>query len=494
MLIILSDLHLNDGSTGETLSPEAFALFADRLRELAMTASWRSDGAYRPIERIDVVLLGDVLDLLHSARWHAPESPRPWDDPQSPGMIDLLDKITRDILTQNQQGLAALRDLAGPRRVTLPPMLRSSRPAADGDEQPVLVRIHYMVGNHDWFYHLSGAAYDSLRQKLVEQMGLANRADRPFPHDIAESDELLQAMRRHKVTARHGDIFDPLSYEGDRDLSGLSDAIELDLIGRFAIDVERTMGHELTDATVLALRELDNFRPLLLVPVWIEGMLERTCPQPAVRKRVKQLWDRLAEDLLSSRLVRERDASSSANLIDGLSRALRFSKRRSNGWAAATLQWLRELRGAADDSFVVHALTEPDFRNRRARHIVYGHTHAAEIVPLDTSHAEGYVLEQVYFNAGSWRRTFRQAAFAPAGQEFIANDVYSYLAFFQGDERKGRAFEAWTGTLGHMPGERAIHRIDAGRTSLAAHLAMQPPHFISLADNVKAANAARSRS
>ena len=275
------------------------------------------------------------------------------------------------------------------------------------------------------------------------------------------------------------------SYEGDRDLSGLSDAIELELVGRFAIEVEQTLGHELPDATVLALREIDNFRPLLLVPAWIEGMLERTCPQPAVRKRVKQLWDRLAEALLSSRLVRERDASSSANLIDGLSRALRFSKRRSTGWAAATLQWLRELRGADSDSFAVHALTEPDFRNRRARHVVYGHTHAAEIVPLDASHADGYVLDQIYFNAGTWRRTFRPAAFAPAGQEFIASDMFSYLAFFQGDERKGRTFEAWTGTLGHTPGERVIHRIDAGRTPLAAHLAMQPPHFASRLSSVK---------
>ena len=67
-----------------------------------------------------------------------------------------------------------------------------------------------MVGNHDWFYHLRGEAYDSLRQKLVEQMGLANRPDLPFPHDVTESDELLQTMRRHKVVARHGDAFDPL--------------------------------------------------------------------------------------------------------------------------------------------------------------------------------------------------------------------------------------------------------------------------------------------
>jgi UDP-2,3-diacylglucosamine pyrophosphatase LpxH len=361
-----------------------------------------------------------------------------------------------------------------------------ARPASDADRQPVMVRIHYMVGNHDWFYHLTGEAYNGLRQTLIERLGLANRADRPFPHDIGESDELLQAMRRHKVTARHGDAFDPLGFEGDRDQSSLTDALTIDLLGRFSIEVEQRLGHELPDAAVLALREIDGFRPLLLAPAWIEGSLERTCPQPAVRKRVKQLWDRLAEELLSSRLVRDRDALNSANLIDGLSQTLRFSKRRSSGWTAATTQWLRSIRGADSDSFAMHALTEPDFRNRRAKHVVYGHTHVAEIVPLDASHAEGYVLDQVYFNAGTWRRIYRPASFAPSGHEFIASDVFSYLAFFQGDERKGRSFETWTGTLGRTPGERVIHRIDAGRSVLAGHFGAQAPYFARLLSNTSA--------
>ena len=489
MLIILSDLHLNDGTTGETLSPEALALLADRLKELAITASWRSDGAYRPIEQIDLVLLGDVLDLLHSNRWQITPGVRPWDDPQSPGLIDQITKITGDILAQNQDSLVTLRALATEGEIAIPPMLRAARPASDADDQPVLVRTHYMVGNHDWFYHLPGEAYDALRQKLVGQMGLANHSDRPFPHDITESDELLQTMRRHKVTARHGDAFDPLSFEGDRDLSGLTDAITLDLVVRFLTEVEQNLGHELPDATILALREIDNFRPLLLVPAWIECVLERTCPQPAVRKRVKQLWDRLAEELLCGRLVRERDALSSTNLIDGLSRALRFSKRRSSGWTSATTEWLRAIRGAESDSFAGHALTEPDFRNRRAKHVVYGHTHAAEVVPLDASHAEGYVLDQVYFNAGTWRRIHRPASFSPAGHEFIATDVFSYLAFFQGDERKGRGFETWTGTLGHTPAERIIHRIDAG--VLSTHFAPQAPHFAALFGNTTGATARR---
>ncbi len=63
------------------------------------------------------------------------------------------------------------------------------------------------------------------RETLVERLGLANRPDRPFPHDITESDELLQTMRRHKVTARHGDLYDPLSFEGDRDAASLGDAL-----------------------------------------------------------------------------------------------------------------------------------------------------------------------------------------------------------------------------------------------------------------------------
>ena len=71
MLLIVSDLHLTDGTCDATLAPESFYLFAERLRELANRAAWRSDGQFRPLERIDVVLLGDVLDIIRSSRWIA---------------------------------------------------------------------------------------------------------------------------------------------------------------------------------------------------------------------------------------------------------------------------------------------------------------------------------------------------------------------------------------------------------------------------------------
>ena len=139
-----------------------------------------------------------------------------------------------------------------------------------------------------------------------------------------------------------------------------------------------------------------------------------------------------------------------------------------------------------------HALTEPDFRNRRAKHVVYGHTHAAEIVPLDASHAEGYVLDQVYFNAGTWRRIYRPARFAPAGHEFIATDVFNYLAFFQGDERKGRTLRDLDRHAGSYArrADHSSHRRRPRRGS-PAYLAPPPPHFANLLGNMANVTARR---
>jgi hypothetical protein len=60
MLVIISDLHLTDGTSGETIKTGAFRTFRERIRDLAYDASWRSDEKYAPIECVDLVLLGDV--------------------------------------------------------------------------------------------------------------------------------------------------------------------------------------------------------------------------------------------------------------------------------------------------------------------------------------------------------------------------------------------------------------------------------------------------
>ena len=87
MLVIISDLHLTDGTSGSTISPGAFALLSERLADLSLNASQRRDGTYRPIEHVDLVLLGDTLDVIRSTQWLR-STIRPWDDVKSPALFE----------------------------------------------------------------------------------------------------------------------------------------------------------------------------------------------------------------------------------------------------------------------------------------------------------------------------------------------------------------------------------------------------------------------
>lgn len=90
MLVIISDLHLTDGTTGPSIAPQAFELFADQLRSMTESASWRTDGRYRPLERVDLLLLGDMLDLTRSSHWTQRNDVRPWDAIDRPALVELV--------------------------------------------------------------------------------------------------------------------------------------------------------------------------------------------------------------------------------------------------------------------------------------------------------------------------------------------------------------------------------------------------------------------
>ncbi len=103
MLIIVSDLHLTDGTCGRSISSTAFKLFFDRLRELTLNASWRADGYYNPVQEVDLLLLGDILDLQHSTLWlekedGTPNPVRPWTDFHAPEFAATVRAITDGIL------------------------------------------------------------------------------------------------------------------------------------------------------------------------------------------------------------------------------------------------------------------------------------------------------------------------------------------------------------------------------------------------------------
>jgi hypothetical protein len=445
MLAIISDLHITDGTTGQLLPPATMDLMCERLCDLAWRASWRADGCYRPIDRIDLVLLGDVLDIMSSRRWLAAPC-RPWDDQQSPAVIDTVAGVVDEILRRNVDCIRTLRSLATEATVSLPPATAAGQPVLEAEELPVAICTHYMVGNRDWPLHLKGTQYDLIRHKVTHHLGLVTSYNKPFPHEAAECEQLQDALRRHRVLARHGDIFDPLNFADERDGASLSDVIAIELIARFLQHVETELADQMSAATWAGLCEIDQIRPTLLAPAYIESLLERTAT-PVIRNRIKRMWDYMVEQMLHLEIVRRMAAASPVDLIDGLAAALKFNRRDSQNWIGRTLGFLAGLRGMSSQSYAQHAMAESDFRNRRARHIVYGHTHQQEMIPLDASHADGYVLNQTYFNAGCWRRCYQPTQMLAGSHELAPSENFSLLCFYEGDQRSGRSYETWSGTL-----------------------------------------------
>jgi len=462
MLVFISDLHLSDGTSGETISAGAFRIFRYRLSDMAYDASWRDTGEYNPIEQMDIVLLGDIFDLIRSTKWVFDEngqtnSVRPWDDFSGQPFINLVNTIHTAALQHNAKSLAVLRSLSRERAVTIPPEhngepAKVSREPDDPDRHPVKVGLHYMVGNHDWFYHLPGAAYDQMRQEVVQAMGLANSPLSPFPHDAGESSELEKLFAAHNVSARHGDIHDTDNYEAEhgRNASSLGDAVVVELLNRFPTEVKVRMGEALPEDTEIGLRELDNVRPMLVIPLWINSLLNRTCTNPAQIKQVKNIWDDLADDFLNHHFVRTRDKA--LDFFDGVDRlewALKFSRGVSMQTMSQLVTWIREKMGGGEVSYHHYAYNEPAFQDKSARFIVHGHTHVREIVPLDSTIVKGGErLDQMYMNCGTWRRVHELARFNPKEQEFMGYHEMTYFAFYKDGERKGRPFEMWGGALG----------------------------------------------
>jgi hypothetical protein len=445
MLAIVSDLHLTDNTATASLPAGGVHLMIQQLRDMAERASWRADGSYRPLDRLDLVLLGDVLDITSSTRWLS-SGTRPW-MASLEARLQSTSEIVDDILKQNQANLQLIRSMASDGIITVPG--RANRPGEVlAEEVPVAVRIFYMVGNRDWPLHQTGPAADVIRQRVAHHLGLTNSHNRPFPHDASEDEQLLDCLRRHRLYARHGDIFDPLSFSGDRDMASVTDAICIELLIGFTQELHRQMDGQLSPLVLQQIGEVQHVRPLLLSGVYLDGLLRRVVPSATLRKQIQRLWDDSVQRLLAVPVITMHDGAQAMNLIDGLDSCLSLRRKAASGWIEHIQAWSAQIRGAAGESLARHALMEADFRNRRARHIVYGHTHLHEQVPLDASHADGFVLNQMYFNAGTLRRGYRSTYTANGLHEFIPSECLTLLAFYQEDERAGRPFESISGSLG----------------------------------------------
>ena len=454
MLIIISDVHLGDGTCGQSISHSAFRLFTARLQELAYTASWRDDGKYRPLEDMTILWLGDILDPLHSTRWldtnlGSPNYVRPWTDSNAPEFADKLREITRSILNQNRRAVDAVHNITRENAILIPPAIAGGQPDPTSKEKvAVNVRLYYMVGNHDWFYHLPGQAFNEIRQEIIDAFGLANE-NTCFPHEIEEIPALAALLDEYKVYARHGDIFDAFNYDKNkgRRFSSLGDMFTVEVTNRYPVEVVKQLGDELPDTVLRNIHELTNVRPALASSLWVSSQISNYDLSAGVQDKLKDIWGQIGDEFLELRAVRNTNKVFKLDPQDALYLIFKLSKRTSFETLNNITVWLRRKVWTGELSLAQHALKEEKFINKTANYIVYGHAHHHEIVPLDlVTTAPGH-NSQIYINSGTWHTYYDLALHRPQAKRFIPYQVLTYLAFYKDDQRGGRRFETWSGAF-----------------------------------------------
>jgi UDP-2,3-diacylglucosamine pyrophosphatase LpxH len=454
MLVIISDLHLGDGTCAKSIPPSAFYLFADRLRELAYHASWRRDNTYHPIESIDLVLLGDILDPQHSTRWldttaEQPNYTRPWTDPNAPNYAIKLREVTRAMLEHNAEGISILRHCAEGKMIHIPPGTVQGTPDFSSSDRVILpVRIHYTVGNHDWHYRLPGAAFNAIRQEIIEAFGLSNPTDN-FPWEIEELEPLNEIFQRYQVYGRHGDQYDKFNYDPTRGRNSatLGDVFAMEVLNRYPVEVARQLGTELPMSINDCLRKLTNVRPALATPLWISGQIKQHAQDNALEGKLKAIWDQVGEEFLAVDFVRQADKAFKFDTVDALEVLLHISRRTSFNTINEIIAWVRKKMWGGEISFTKFALQEKALQKALARYIVYGHTHHHEVVPLDSDGIPPTTSYQIYMNSGTWHSYYTLTAKDPKEQKFVPYQMLTYLIIYHDDQRGGRHFEAWSGAF-----------------------------------------------
>jgi len=309
------------------------------------------------------------------------------------------------------------------------------------------VRLHYMIGNHDWYYGIPGAAFDEIRAEVVDALGLA-QSNAPFPYRPEDDPALAQMLNEYKVYARHGDCYDQFNYDEEkgRNASALGDVFTVEMLNRFSLEVASRLP-ELPADVIDKLGEISHVRPALATWLWVSSQIKHNQLHSRIQEKIKKIWDELGEEFLSLEVARNLNKKFKLDYVDKLQVALQISKHTSVKTLNDLALWIQEEIWGGEISYAKKALKEPAFLENKASYIVYGHTHHHEVVPLDTSENRSRDDDKFYFNTGTWYTYYDLAIHKPHEQKFVPYQVTSMLVFYKDGQRKGHRFETSAGTF-----------------------------------------------
>lgn len=417
MQVFISDVHLTDGTSGETIKAGAFKLFGDQLKKLVQDVN---------AKELKIVLLGDIFDVIRSTKW-LDVTVRPW-SVRGSAQEAVVQCIVTDILAKNQKSLKCfddLRQFAGKMKIPF--------------------ELQYVIGNHDWLIN----RYDSLRKDVAAALGMIQPNDPTpdkFPTEIPEP--------AYKTFARHGDIYDKFNYMGNRDKSSIGDVVVIELLNRFPIAVELALDVLVYNKIITAkesrdivdkLKEIDNVRPQSEIFSWFL-MVSNRIKDASIRQAIENAWHLCVDYFSRASLIRERWIWARFSIKKEFHLFSRTYKILNRIFEKLNKLKKRFFPTLGETDYNKKALAES---SNEARYVLYGHTHDHQIVPMDQVPLNSVDTEdKIYFNTGTWRQTWNKVVFDKANIEFIDWKVLTYVVFYKADENKNYNFEVWNGALG----------------------------------------------
>jgi UDP-2,3-diacylglucosamine pyrophosphatase LpxH len=428
MIVFISDLHFVDSTAGEHNAPaDAFRMFLDEIRWAAERRMEKGHG----VQRIRIVFLGDIFDVLRTEQWFSvPVSERPWGS-NTKKIEAFANKIFDDITTKNKETF----DLLGGNLVK----------TLGFHVEPERI---YIPGNHDRLCNL----YPSLRKKVRQNLGIAP-SDEVFEHTFQDTD--------HGVFARHGHEYDKFNYEGglnyrysDYMRIPIGDPITTELVAALPWKVMQHPAVKKLDAQERKdlrknLEEIENVRPFSATLEWL---LYRVKSNLSAKEAIEDSVADLVKEFEKLPFVKKwyahhdkwMDWQDRADRIQAMLYLLKTFR------VFASERWLPLLDKVkewfAKDDLLEAAPAEYTHLDSSIRYVVYGHTHIPLQAALRLVPAVPEPRSHIYLNTGTWRSLYLRCK---EGLGFIGWKNLTYVTLWTKEERglDFPSFETWTGTL-----------------------------------------------
>ena len=340
MLIVISDLHLSDGTSCHNLSHRAFSHFFDYIK-----GSMRKE-----YEELIVVFAGDTFDLLRSEYWMTvKEGEKPWNNssPYHPHLKHILSNA----IEANNTSLDIIRQ-------------------ADKQFHPIPIQKYLIPGNHDRMI----GEIDGYNDILKDAFGNVSIVNECYENEA------------YGVVIRHGHEFDVYNFEADG--IPIGDVNTVELFVRLPFEIKKKFP-ELEDE----LKSIEDIRPQ-----WrIFDYLQSTYTEHEVKSFIEESIKKTVNYFFTIPYVREwiKKHDKSLNPLDEadkLEYMLYLSKILPMDWAEKLLKIFSyfETKGPHYEEMA---------EKENALYVAYGHTHKENVSFLGA--ANGF--HRYYINTGTWR-------------------------------------------------------------------------------------------